>query len=47
MTFRKESHRIEIEENYNLSKAQNGKQPQHPKEKEMAINATLEHFEMV
>ena len=34
-------------ENYNNPKSENGKQPQCPPEKELAIRAALEHFGMI
>ena len=38
---------IEVGENYNLSKSEDGRQPQCPVEKEKAIRDALEHFWMV
>ena len=38
---------IEVGENYNLSKSEDGRQPQCPVEKEKAIRDALEHFGMV
>lgn len=38
---------IEVEENYNLPKSENSRQPQCPKEKEKAIRDALKHFGMI
>ena len=38
---------IEVGENYNLSKTENPKVPQCPKEKEEAIKAALKYFAMI
>ena len=43
----KRKYGLEVGENYNLPKSENAKQPQCPSEKEQAIVAALEHFQMI
>ena len=38
---------LEVGENYNLAKSENAKVPACPPEKEKAIRAALEHFQML